>query len=114
VAVAQVKEVATSARGVVVKRAINVRAVELKPLEYAHADIESAARAGVASAQKMAPHRAAPVNVQMQFRTTLIPEIVEAFPTIKRVAPDTVSFSADTMPAAYRLIRVLYRFINPD
>jgi D-amino peptidase len=114
VAVAQVKEVATAARGVVVKRAINVRAVELKPLEQAHREIEAAAREGIAAAHKASPQRATPVNVQMQFKTTLIPEIVEAFPTIKRVAPDTVAYSSDTMPAAYRLIRVLYRFINPE
>ena len=30
------------------------------------------------------------------------------------IAPDTVAFSRATMPEAYRLIRVLYRFINPD
>jgi D-amino peptidase len=50
----------------------------------------------------------------MRFDSTLIPELAEAFPTIQRSSPDAVSFSADTMPAAYRLIRVLYRFINPD
>jgi D-amino peptidase len=114
VAVAQVREVATLARGVAVKRAINVRAVELKPLEQARREIEAAARDGVASAKKIPPQHAVPVTVQMQFKTTLIPEIVEAFPNIRRVAPDTVSYSSDSMPAAYRLIRVLYRFINPD
>jgi D-amino peptidase len=114
VAVAEVKEVATQARGVVVKRAINVRAVELKPLAVARKEIEAAARDGVAAAKKMTPIRAAPVKVQLQFRDTLIPEIAEAFPTVQRPAPDTVAFSAATMPEAYRLIRVMYRFINPD
>jgi hypothetical protein len=33
---------------------------------------------------------------------------------MQRAAPDTVAFTTDSMPAAYRLIRVLYRFINPD
>jgi D-amino peptidase len=114
VAVAQVREVATAARGVAVKRAINVRAVEFEPLEQARRSIETAAREAVAAARKPSPQRATPVNVQMQFKTTLIPEIVEAFPNMKRVAPDTVAYSSDSMPAAYRLIRVLYRFINPD
>ena len=31
-----------------------------------------------------------------------------------QVAPDTVEFTRPTMPEAYRLIRVLYRFINTD
>jgi D-amino peptidase len=114
VAVRQVREVATSARGVVVKRAINVRAVELRPLPAVRQEIEQAAREAVAAAARPAPQRAGPFRVRMQFRDTLIPEIVEAFPSIRRVAPDTVEFASEAMPDAYRLVRVLYRFINPD
>jgi D-aminopeptidase len=44
VAVAEVKEVATAALGVVVKRSINVRAVELAPLAMARQEIEAGAR----------------------------------------------------------------------
>jgi D-amino peptidase len=114
VAVAEVKEVATAALGVVVKRSINVRAVELAPLAMARQEIETAARNAVAGARKMKPQQTGPFRVQMKFRDTLIPEIVEAFPTIRRVGPETVSYSSDTMPAAYRLIRVLYRFISAE
>jgi D-amino peptidase len=114
VAVAQVKEVATSARGVVVKRAINVRAAELKSVREARKEIEAAAREAVASARKEAAKRPSPVRVRLRYRNFTYPEIAEAFPTIKRVDPETIEFTAETMPAAYRLIRVLYRFINPD
>ena len=114
VAVAEVKETATAARGVVVKRAINVRAVELVSLETARKAIESAAYDAVHNARKATPQRRGPFQVQMQFRDTLIPEIAEAFPNIRRVGPETVSYSADSMPAAYRLIRVLYRFISAE
>ena len=44
----------------------------------------------------------------------LLREVATAFREIEVLAPDTVSFTRDTMPEAYRLIRVLYRFINPD
>ncbi len=84
VAVAEVKEVATAARGVVVKRAINVRAVELVPLKTARKEIESAARKAVAAARKATPQRRGAFHVQMQFRDTMIPEIAEAFPNIRR------------------------------
>ncbi len=114
VAVAQVREVATQARAVAVKRAINVRAVELVPLPAAHKQIETAAREAVASARGLAPARSGPFRVRVRFRDTLIPEIAEAFPCIQRPEPDMAAFSAESMPAAYRLIRVLYRFINPD
>jgi D-amino peptidase len=114
VAVAQVKEVATAARGVVVKRAINVRAAELRSLREARKEIEAAARDAVGSAKKPAPKRATSVRVRLRYRNFTYPEIAEAFPSIRRVDPETIEFTADTMPAAYRLIRVLYRFINPD
>lgn len=114
VAVAQVREVATAARGVVVKRAINVRAAELMPLREARKEIEASARMAVAEAKKSAPKRPTSVRVRLRYRNFTYPEIAEAFPAIKRVEPDTIEFTASTMPEAYRLIRVLYRFINPD
>jgi D-amino peptidase len=113
VAVAEVKESAPNARGVVVKRAINVRAVELKPLQTARREIQEAAKNGVAGSKKTAPERG-PVRVQLRYRNFTYPEIASAFKEIEVVAPDTVAFTRETMPDAYRLIRVLYRFINPD
>jgi D-amino peptidase len=114
VAVAEVKETAPGARGVVVKRAINVRAVESKPLQVARREIEEAVKGGVAEAKKPGPQRQASYRVQMQYRNFTFPEVATAFREIELVAPDTVAFTRPTMPEAYRLIRVLYRFINPD
>ncbi len=113
-AVAEVKESVPAVRGVVVKRAINVRAVELKPLQQARKEIEAAAREAVAAARKPAPQRDGPVRVQMRFRNFTVPEVATAFREVESVAPDTVAFSRETMPEAYRLIRVLYRFISTD
>jgi D-amino peptidase len=113
-AVAEVQESVPGVRGVAVKRAINVRAVELKPLQQARQEIQQAARAGVAAAKKPAPQRAGPFRVQMRFRNFTIPEVATAFREIESVAPDTVAFTRETMPEAYRMIRVLYRFISTD
>jgi D-amino peptidase len=114
VAVAEVKESVASVRGVVVKRAINVRAAELKPLQAARREIQEAARDGVAAAKKSPPKRQGPYRVQLRYRNFTYPEVATAFREIELVAPDTVAFTRETMPEAYRLIRVLYRFINPD
>ena len=103
VAVAQVREVATAARGVVVKRAINVRAAELMPLREARKEIEASARMAVAEAKKSAPKRPSSVRVRLRYRNFTYPEIAEAFPAIKRVEPDTIEFTADTMPEAYQV-----------
>ena len=114
VAIEQQKEWTPNVRGVVVKRAINMRAVESRPLAEARKEIEAAARDGVASAKRGTPTRAANYNVRMQLRNFTIPEVATAFNEIKLVAPDTVEFTRATMPEAYRIVRVLYRFISPD
>ena len=114
VAVEQQKETVPNVRGVVVKRAINTRAVELRPLAEARREIQTAARESVAASTKAPPVRPMSYTVRMQFRNVNIPEVATAFAEIRLVAPDTVEFTRPSMPDAYRLIRVLYRFINPD
>ncbi|MFN2447475.1 MAG: M55 family metallopeptidase, partial [Vicinamibacterales bacterium] len=114
VAVAEVKESAPAAQGVVVKRAINVRAVELDSLVTARKSIQAGARAGVTAARKTAPVRQSTYRVELRYRNFTYPEVATAFREIELIAPDTIAFSRETMPEAYRLIRVLYRFINPD
>jgi D-amino peptidase len=115
VAVKQVKESTPQARGVEVKRAINVRAVELKPLAKAREEIERTAKEAVAAAPaRPRAEKLAAYKVRMRFKTFVIPEIVSAFEGIEVEAPDTVVFSRKTMPEAYRLIRVLYRFIDAN
>jgi len=114
VAVKQVAEIATTARTVAVKRAINPRAVELRAFKDAHMEIERAAREGVAGAKKFPPRRDATYRVEVQFQDVAIPEVAESLPGMQRPAPDTIAFTQDTMPKAYTLIRLLYRYINPD
>ncbi len=114
VAIAQQKEWTPAVRGVVVKRAINMRAVEARPLAEARREIEAAAKEAVGASRKPEPDRAAGYKVRMQLRNFTIPEVATAFSEIQLVAPDTVEFTRATMPEAYRIIRVLYRFISPD
>ena len=115
VAVRQVKESAPSAHGVDVKRAINTRAVELKPLAKAREEIERTAREAVQSAPaRRAAQKAGSYTIRMRFKNFTIPEVASAFQGIAVESPDTVVFTRATMPEAYRLIRVLYRFIDAN
>lgn len=114
IAVAEVQQVAVDSRAVVVKRAINVRAVELRSLAAVHKDIEAAAREGVLTAKKTPLHREQAYRVSLRYRTFTHPQVAAAFREIELQGPDTVAFTRETAPEAYRLIRVLYRFIEPD
>jgi D-amino peptidase len=62
----------------------------------------------------MAPRRAASYKVEVQFDDLAIPEVAQNLPTMTRPAPDTIAYETDSMPQAYTLIRLLYRYINPD
>jgi len=114
VAVAEVQASAPGVRTVAVKRAVNPRAVELRPLEEVRREIEEAAMAAVSAATRTAPAREAAYNVELQLQNTLIPEVAEILPGMTRPARDTIAFTSDSMPHAYALIRLLYRFISPD
>jgi len=113
VAVEQYKEQAPSVHSVVVKHAINTRSGELFPLDQVHREIEQAAQAAVASAHKTAPVRPTSTHVKIQFRDILTPELAEILPGMERPAPDTIAFTLDSVPRAYSLIRLLYRWISP-
>lgn len=113
-AVAEVGTIASGARRVAVKRAINQRAVELRPLDEVRREIEGAAREGVAGATRIQPRRETAYRVELQFRETLIPQVAEILPQMERPAADTLRFTASEMPRAYALVRLLYRYINPE
>ncbi len=114
VAVEEQRVTAPNVRGVVVKRAINSRAVALRPLVDTRREIQSAAKESVAAAKKAPPERLSAYTVRMTFRDPTIPEVATAFREVRLVTPTTVEFTRDAMPDAYRLIRVLYRYINTD
>ena len=114
VAIEEQKATVPDVRGVVVKRAINTRAVELRPLAESRHAIQEAAKEVVAAARKGRPDRAAQYTVRMTFPNPTIPEVATAFREVKLISPTTVEFTRESMSDAYRLIRVLYRFINPD
>ena len=113
-AVEEVQAIVPGVKGVTVKRAINTRAVEMLPLAEARRLIEAGAKDAVAAAKKPAPVRKGPYRVTMQFRDVTIPEVMSAFQEMARPAPDTLAFQRDAMPEAYRLIRVLYRYVNTN
>jgi D-amino peptidase len=114
VAIEEQRATVPGVRGVVVKRAINSRAVELRPLAETRREIQESAKAAVAGARKTPPERLARYTVRMEMRDPTIPEVAAAFREIRLVNPTTVEFTRESMPDAYRLIRVIYRFINTD
>lgn len=97
-----------------VKRALNSRAVEPGPLAAARALIRREAQAGVEAARRFVPRRHDECRVELQFNGTAHAEVAEGLPGLERPTPDTVAFTARSMPEAYRMIRLLSRYLNPN
>ncbi|MDF2771431.1 MAG: dppA [Geminicoccaceae bacterium] len=55
---------------------------------------------------------ATPVRVRLRLADVTVPQILQAIPGVKQVDGYTVEFSAPTMADAYRLIRLMYRFVS--
>ncbi|UCD24334.1 MAG: M55 family metallopeptidase [Gemmatimonadota bacterium] len=53
-----------------------------------------------------------PVTVRMRFATTTRPDILQAVPGMRRVDGYTVEYDAADMVEAYKLIRLMYKYIS--
>lgn len=53
-----------------------------------------------------------PVHVRLRLADVTLPQILEAIPGVERVDGFTVAFTADDMDRAYRMIRLMYRFVG--
>jgi D-amino peptidase len=53
-----------------------------------------------------------PVEVQIRFASTTRADIVQAVPGMRRVDGTTVAIRAEDMTAAYKLIRLMYKYIS--
>lgn len=53
-----------------------------------------------------------PVRVRLRFADIVRPQILTGIPGVEQVDGYTVAFTSESMDAAYRMIRIMYRFIS--
>jgi len=68
------------------------------------------ARIGSASPKPM--RLTTPIRVRLRLADVTTPQILEAIPGVRQVDGFTVEFTAKSMTDAYRLIRLMYRFVT--
>ena len=112
-AVAELQALVPGVKGAAVKQGIWNRAVRSLSPDSARAAI----RRGVADAIRSGPRPMAkpqsPIAVEFVYSNGLYADIAEGIPGVRRLDATTVAFSTDEYPAAYRMIRVLYKHITP-
>ncbi|MEX2569667.1 MAG: M55 family metallopeptidase [Gemmatimonadota bacterium] len=101
------------AEGVTTKVAVTPQSARLLHPEVVRARLAEATYRAVEAAGALSPAPSyAPVEVRMRFSDVTTPQILEGIPGVRQVDGYTVEFEADTMAAAYRMIRLMYRFVS--
>lgn len=97
--------VTKDAEGYQVARLIHPDVVRQRLTDATQAALQKLPSARVLNVQQ-------PVTVRMKFATTTRAEILQAIPDMRRLDGYTVEYTARTMDEAYRLIRLMYKYIS--
>jgi D-amino peptidase len=101
------------AEAVVTKVAVTPMSARLTHPQVVRDSLGAAARRGLARRGGATPFTVgAPVRVRLQFADVTTPQVLEAIPGVRRMDGYTVTFTAPTMADAYRMIRLMYKFVT--
>jgi D-amino peptidase len=98
---------------VATKYAVTPQAARLLHPQVVHERLVAATGRALAGRQSAKPWVIGkPVRVRLRLSDNTVPQILQAIPGVKQVDGFTVEFTAPTMADAYRLIRLMYRFVS--
>jgi D-amino peptidase len=98
---------------VVTKTAVTPLSARLKHPDQVHEELAAAVRQRLSNLSAAQAWKiGTPVRVRLRFADPTRPQILEAIPGVKQVDGYTVEFTARDMREAYRLIRLMYRFVG--
>jgi D-amino peptidase len=98
---------------VVTKTSVTPRSARLRHPDRVHEDLAAAttrALSRLADARPLASD--APVVVRLRFDEPTRPQILQAVPGVRQIDGYTVEVTLPSMGEAYRLIRLMYRFVS--
>jgi D-amino peptidase len=98
---------------VVTKTAVTPQSARLRHPERVKEEIATAVRSGLAKLASARPFQiGSPIRVRLRFADPTRPQILEAIPGVRQTDGYTVEFTAANMADAYRMIRLMYRFVT--
>jgi D-amino peptidase len=100
------------AEAVATKYAVTPNAARLLHPDVVHQRLAAAGRALDGRTNAKPWVIAKPVKVRLRLADVTTPQILQAIPGVKQIDGYTVEFTAPTMADAYRLIRLMYRFVS--
>jgi len=98
---------------VVTKTAVTPQSARLRHPELVRKDLATGVNRGLDNLAGSSPWVLdSPIRVRLQFTDPTRPQILAGMPGVRQVDGYTVEFEAESMAAAYRMIRIMYRFIS--
>jgi D-amino peptidase len=109
----ELRPLAPGAQLVVTKVAVTPQSARLLHPQVVRERLTAATQRALASLASARPGQTnMPVSVRLRFDDVTRSQILEAIPGVRQIDGYTVAFTSPTMDEAYRLIRLMYRFIS--
>jgi D-amino peptidase len=103
----------TGAEGVTTKHAVTPQSARLIHPQVVRERLAAATTRALGRLGSARPTRVSmPVKVKLQLSDVTTPQILQAIPGVQQIDGYSVEFTAPTMADAYRLIRLMYRFVS--
>lgn len=103
----------TGARTVGTKEAIGQQVARLVHPDEVNKRLADGIQAALSDLESYQPFEiGSPVTIQMRFATTTRADILQAIPGMSRLNGVTVQYEVETMDQAYRLIRLMYKYVS--
>lgn len=104
---------ATGAEAVTTKHAVTPQSARLIHPQVVRDRLTAATSRALARIGSTRPMRlTAPIRVRLRLSDVTTPQILQAIPGVRQIDGYTVEFTARNMSEAYRLIRLMYRFVS--
>ena len=99
-------------RTVVTKEAVGSLVAQLPHPVEVHQRLHATTREALEAITNAQPLEVMePVTVRIRFATTTRADILQSIPGVSRIDGMTVAYEAQTMTEAYKLIRLMYKFV---
>jgi len=99
-------------QGVATKHAITPQSARLLHPQVVRDRLVAATRRALDARPAKPTPIATPIRVRLRLSDVTVAQILQAIPGVKQTDGYTVEFTARSMPEAYRLIRLMYRFVS--
>jgi len=100
-------------RTVATKEAIGYQVARLPHPEVVRGRLREATHQALADLASATPLQVSnPINIRMRFASTTRVDILQAIPGMSRVDGTSVEYEANNMTEAYKLIRLMYKYVS--